>query len=155
MRPPWQADLASSERVLFVCSGNMIRSAYAELWARHRGCPRPVLSVGTTYFNDALHPRTAAALLERGVDEAWVRSFRPTHLSRLGASELAGACAFGMTEEHLRDLAVHPERPASAHLLSALDGGPRELADPLFHGDWRAAFARIEHCVDELLGALE
>ena len=50
--------------MLFVCSGNMVRSAFAELYARHLGIPITVHSAATTFRNDSIFPETADPVLE-------------------------------------------------------------------------------------------
>ena len=72
--------LRGATGVLFLCSGNMIRSAFAELYARHLGCALPVRSAATTYRNDAIYPQARAALLARGVPAETIAVFRPTVL---------------------------------------------------------------------------
>ena len=145
-------DLESCESVLFLCSGNMIRSAFAELWARHLGFQRPVRSAGTSFRNQSIHPRAGQDLLSRGVEAAWVEGFVPTLLGELAADlrVLDGALVIGMTAEHLEALAPWPALARRSYLLSAVDGGAREVADPYFCGGWEGTFERIARCVGSI-----
>ena len=145
-------DLERCESVLFLCSGNMIRSAFAELWARHQGFQRPVRSAGTSFRNRTIHPRTGQALLARGVDAAWVDGFEPVLQGELAADlrVFDGALAIGMTSEHLEALAPWPALARRSYLLSAVDEGAREVADPYFGGGWEGTFERIARCVESI-----
>ncbi len=147
--------LADADAVVFLCSGNMVRSAFADLYARHAGCAVRVLSGGTTYRNDRLFPETAHALTACGVDAAAIRSFRPTHIDDLFPLEGRPAI-FGMRDHHLDAIERWPELRARATLLGELDpGGGREILDPVLEGaNFDATFARVARCVDELLERL-
>jgi protein-tyrosine-phosphatase len=150
--------LARSSRVLFVCSGNMIRSAFADLYARHLRLPRPVASCGTLYFNDRIHPRARAALVARGVSLERIQPFRPTHLSELvrpegGARDAAGTLALGMTRDHVDVLGALPELAGRSFLLGEARGGG-EISDPLFDGGYEECFDELARCVEALVAAL-
>lgn len=145
----WADALAHTDTVVFLCSGNMVRSAFADLYARHLGCPWNVLSAATTYRNDRIYPETARALQARGVPENAVRSFRPAHVEDLMPS-LQGAPLFlGMRHEHLAAMDAWPAHRARTFLLDA----PHEIADPVLEGaDFASTFARVARCVEELVG---
>jgi len=69
-------------RVLFVCTANICRSAYAELMARHVLGADPSVEVGSAgthgYVDHPLDPPMADQLRARGVDPAGFRSRRLT-----------------------------------------------------------------------------
>lgn len=132
----------------------MIRSAFAELYARHLGCPLPVSSAATTYRNPGIHPRTAAALAARGVAPDVLLSFRPRHLDDVAARLEPGTVALGMTAEHLDALRSYPLLAAGGFLLEQTHSGSNEIADPLFEGGWERAFERIAVCVEALVEEL-
>lgn len=136
--------LADAAEVLFLCSGNIMRSAFAELYARHRGLPLPVRSAGTTYWNSALHPATARALTGRGVARSLLAGFRPTHLDTAPAGPRT--VVFGMTRAHLEGLGQ--ER---AFLASELRGRHADIPDPIDHPDPGPVFAEVARCVDALV----
>ena len=143
--------LRDATSVLFLCSGNMIRSAFAELYARHLGCALPVRSAATTYRNDAIYPQARAALLTRGVPAQTMASFRPTVLLDIRAKLDSGIVVFGMTADHLDSLGSLGER---GFLLPLLDGSSDEIADPMFEGGFDATFDRIAELVDVLVDRL-
>lgn len=135
--------------LVFLCSGNMVRSAFAELWARHLGCPLPVRSAATTYRNDRIFPETARALLARGVDADGVRRFRPTHWDDLEPGLDPGVHVLGMRWHHLEALG-EPWRARACLLL-----GDVEIADPVLEGaDFDATFAAVAEGVETLLAEL-
>ncbi len=155
---PRRALLAAARRastIVFVCSGNMVRSAFAEVYARHLGCPVPVRSGATTYRNDRIFPETVRALLERGVDRSDVEAFRPTHLDDLLPALDAGAIFLGMTRDHLEELGSHSQLSGPVHLLTEVLGGGGEISDPVLEGaDFEETFARVARCVEDLVAAL-
>jgi protein-tyrosine-phosphatase len=147
--------LARARALRFLCSGNMVRSAFAELYARHRGCPLPVDSAACTYRNDHLHPRAHAALAARGVPARALDGFRPRHLADLGRPA-EGLVVFGMTRAHLD--AWHSAAPEATRgaLLSAALGAAGEILDPVLdRTSFDVAFESVAACVDALLDALE
>ena len=147
--------LARTERIVFVCSGNMVRSAFAELYARHVGLPRELASVATTYRNDALYPETARALRALGLSEETLSSFRPTHVD--DAPELfgPGTLLFAMTTGHLRALRTGPAAGRPGLLLPRVLGLDGEIPDPVLEGaDFGETFRTVRGCVDALNRAL-
>jgi hypothetical protein len=130
----------------------MIRSAFAELYAQHVGCPLPVASAATRYDNDSIYIEAARALRSRGVAEVWIEGFRPTTLWSVEEAIDASTVIFGMTGDHLTAL-TRPELAGRAFLLTALIGCEDEIADPLFEGNYGEAFETIEGCVDALIAS--
>jgi len=148
--------LDGARRIVFVCSGNMVRSAFAELYARHIGFPREVASIATTFRNDALYPETFRALRERGLAEDVLRGFRPTHVD--DARHLCGpdTLLFAMTRAHLRALRGSPASGCPALLLLEVLGRTGEIADPVLEGaDFGETFRTLEHCVEALARELQ
>ena len=140
--------LEGAPELVFVCSGNMVRSAFAHLLGVHLGLPRRISSLATTYRNDRLFPETAAALLARGVDREAVRAFRPTHVEEGLPAVDPAAVLFGMRRHHLDPLGVHRPR---AFLLTEVLGGGGEIADPVLEGaDFDRTFDQVERCVRAL-----
>jgi len=145
--------LAGAHRIVFLCSGNMIRSAFAELYARHLDCPRPVLSGATTYRNQAIHPEAARALAARGVDPRWIAGFRPTTWEQVLPELRTDAVVFGMTRDHLA--ALPGGLRGRGFLLPSVLGSPAEIPDPLFEGGFDEVFALLERCVRALVERLD
>lgn len=147
--------LASARVIVFVCSGNMVRSAFAELYARHLACPTPVRSAATTFRNHSIFPETARALLSRGVGAEVIRNFRPTHLDDLLPGLRGTPLFLGMTREHLSALASRRGSRSNAFLLAAAAGGDDDIADPVLEGaDFDLTFVRVARCVEALVQAL-
>lgn len=147
--------LGDARAVLFLCSGNMVRSAFADLYARHLGCPLPVSSAATLFRNDHLMHETARALAARGVPAAWTRAFRPRHLSDLLEGLDESTLVLGMSRHHLEPLACRPELLPRAFLLARLVGETHEIQDPVLEGaDFELTFQRIAACVQTLVERL-
>jgi len=155
LEPRLERCLADARGVLFLCSGNMVRSAFADLYARHLGCPLPVSSAATRFRNDHMLRETALALQARGVPLAGIRDFRPRHIVDV-AGQLDGATlVLAMSHMHLMALESWPGLRRRAFLLGCMLGEESEIADPVLEGaDFRQTFERIACCVDELVSRL-
>lgn len=140
--------IGGASRVRFLCSGNVVRSAFAELLARHLGLDLEVDSAATVYQNDALFPETLSALLERGVPESLAASFVPRRLDRLPTEVDPGRLVLGMTRAHL-DAYTHARGPDEPRFrLLELLGVAEDLRDPVLEGaDFGATFAQVERAV--------
>lgn len=134
----------------------MVRSAYAELYARHLACALPVDSVGTTYRNHGLYPKTRSALAGEGLPEEELEAFRSRHLEDIEEERpTPGRVAFGMTPAHVRDYQrACPGEPV--FLLRELLGDRRSIADPVMDPiPFEVAFDAVRQCVRVLVDALE
>lgn len=137
----------AAERLVFVCSGNMVRSAFAELYARHvLELATPVVSCATTYRNERLYPATERALAVRGVPAEELLAFRPTFVTELEL--LDGDLLLGMRRGHLEDLA---RLGAEGFLLGALLEPGLEIADPVMEDvPFERVFDQVARAVDAL-----
>ena len=154
MDPGLQAALGDATGIAFLCSGNMIRSAFAELYARHLGCPLAVRSGGTIYHNDGVHGPTARELEARGVDPGMIRAFRSTHLSVLLPQLDEQTVFLGMKREHLDALPRTPHTDARAFLLTQILGREEEIADPMFEGNLERVLELVAECVGRMVEEL-
>jgi protein-tyrosine phosphatase len=152
MKRELQAALEGASGLLFVCSGNMIRSAFAELYARHLGAPLRLRSAGTIYPNSAIHPRAGAALEARGVPASWSASFRPTLLRDL--EPRSGDVLLGMTQRHLADARGQGFEGPSFLILAALSS-EAEVPDPYFEGGYDEVFDALERATAALLAEVQ
>ena len=155
MNPELATQLRSASGIAFLCSGNMIRSAFAHLYARHISCPLPVRSAGTIYENTRIHPETAANLVARGVNSGWTLAFQPTHLSKLLPQLDDRTIIFGMKYEHLMVLPAVSGFSERSFLLTNLLDRNEELADPMFEGGLEGVLNTIAECVDTLVAHLK
>lgn len=148
--------LGDATRLVFLCSGNVVRSAFAELYARSLDCPVPVASAATTFRNPAIFPETVRALRDYGVEGALVAGFRPTHLDELPFDSAGGDVVLGMTGEHVRYFGrLRPELAARAFRLASILGHETDIADPVLEGaDFGATYAHVARCVERLLERL-
>lgn len=150
--------IKEAQTVIFLCSGNIIRSAFADIYSRHMCIERVrVLSAGTTYRNSSLHENTYAALSVRGVAKALLDNFAPTYLPdmdlvseepNLGATPYL---IFGMTDDHVSFVRKNiPSLSYQTFLLKELIGQKTNIGDPYFEGNWDEAFNDISTCVTVL-----
>jgi protein-tyrosine-phosphatase len=148
-------------KLLFVCSGNICRSAMAAEYLCHRAVRKGlshlvVDSAGTLGIEDAPASNDAIRTLqEAGLDLRGHRSRGLTD-SAVHSSDLV----IGMTHDHLEHVAArHPGGKEQRWLLRAFEAGaqPRrsapDLADPI--GEpieiYREQFGLIRTCVDHLV----
>jgi len=142
--------LAEADGILFLCSGNMVRSTFAELYARHLGLALPLASAATRFRNRGMYPETHAALLRRGVAARELARFRSRHLDDLDAPFARRALVFGMRSEHLQ--AACTRGATRTFLLGALLEPPAEIPDPVLEGaDFEATFADLARAVERLV----
>ncbi len=153
--PDLDRALASASAVRFLCSGNVVRSAFAELYARHLELPLPVDSAATRFDNPELFPETRAALLARGVAPELIAAFRPRPLWRLPEPPAAGLLVLGMSPEHLATWSARHPALGRAFLLREIEDRREPVADPVLEGaDLELAFETIARCVGLLRGRL-
>jgi len=154
-RPHLEQALREASGVRFLCTGNVVRSAFAELYARHLGLALPVDSAATHYENTRLIRPTRDALAVRGVDPALVAGFRPRPIWSLPPPEprlLVLAMAPLNLEAWRR---FHPGHGPS-FLLREIEGVAEAIADPVLDGtDFGEAFTAVGRCVERLLERLQ
>jgi protein-tyrosine-phosphatase len=126
----------------------MIRSAFAELYARHLGTSLRLRSAGTCYPNSAIHPRAGHALEVLGVPPAWTSQFRPTLLAELEPRE--GEVLLGMTREHLAEARAQGFVGPAFLILGALSS-EQEVPDPYFEGGYEEAFDVLARATSAVL----
>jgi len=156
MDPALERSLQHSSAVLFLCTGNAVRSAFCELYARHLGCRRPVSSAATVYRNVRLMSETRRALEARGVAAAEIARFRPRHVDVVLAGLDPGTLVLGMTGAHLEAIAARADLRERARLLPAVCAERGGVPDPVLDGaDFGATFERLERYVRALTAVLE
>jgi len=150
-----ESALHEATALRFLCTGNAVRSAFAELYARHLGCPLPVDSAATLYRNAELFPETRAALLERGVAARTLERFAPRHLDRLEPDPDPRLLVLGMSLAHLAAWRARFPGHGNAFRLAEVLGRAEDIADPVLEGAaFRPTFERVACCVEALVARL-
>lgn len=130
----------------------MVRSTFAELYARHLGCPLPVASAATRFRNRGMYPETRAALRRRGVSPSELAAFRSRHLEECPGPFAGRTLVLGMRPEHLTAARAAGAPEARLFLLGAVFEPCEELADPVLEGaDFERTFERLAQAVERLL----
>lgn len=130
-------------RLVFVCHGNICRSAYAEAVAHRLGVPAASFGLSTTTGKSANAQATAAAA-RRGVDLSMhVTTDVDDFIARPGDLLLA------MEPRHMRKLAADPRMAAVPRDLLGRFAGFPHLHDPYELSDayFDTVFARIDRAV--------
>lgn len=142
--------LGEAGAVRFLCSGNVVRSAFAELYARHLDLPLPVDSAATHYQTTHLFRPTREALLARGVDPALLASFRPRPIWTL-PPPAADLLVLGMAPMHLEAWRGRHPSHRLAFLLREVEGEAAAVDDPVLEGaDFEETFQVLARCVERL-----
>lgn len=136
--------------LLFLCSGNVLRSAFCELYAKHRGLPFRIHSAGTEYRNRALFPESRAALQALGVAAPLLNEFRPRHIEDFEESPTPNSLVFGMTRAHLGAFTATFGDGHETRLMLSVLGREEEVGDPYFTGDYNDTFELLTECVEAL-----
>jgi protein-tyrosine-phosphatase len=148
--------LADARSLWFLCSGNVVRSAFAEVYARKRGCPIPVHSAATLYRNDAMFPETVRELTARGIGRVSIERFVPVHLDDIVKDVRANDVIFGMTQEHIDACLHHMDTPRGlserVFLLGDAQWVTQEILDPVLDGaDFSRTFDTIAKAVEGIV----
>ena len=145
-----RADLAGIERLVFVCHGNVCRSAFADALAARLGWPTASFGLSTSCGRPA-HPPVERAAAERGIDLA---DHRSTALAAFAPR--AGDLYLVMEVRQIARLRADPRfRDARVDLLGRYGGMPH-LHDPysLSEAFTRSSLADIDRSVRGLISAL-
>jgi len=140
--------ITTADTIYFVCSGNIIRSSFAELYARHLGIDN-VSSYGTTYHNKHIHQRSAEKLHEIGVESQVIDNFSPTHLNAT-AQFTDNDIHIVMTTEHRDKLIAAGVSPNRILKIRELIGDDADVADPYFQNNFDEAYDTIVAAVKQL-----
>ncbi len=140
-----QPDRAAVTRLVFVCHGNICRSAFADVVARELGVETASFGLSTSSGKPA-HPPVAAEALAMGHDMA---AHRTTRVEDFVARP--GDLLIAMETRHLRKLAAIPELAALPRVLLGRYAAPSvpHLHDPymLDAAYLPVCLARIERAV--------
>ncbi len=140
----------TTRELLFLCSGNVLRSAFCELLANHLELPYQVRSAATRYRNGGLFPESRSALRDHGLPELVLDQFRSTHIEDLSPAPAPDALVFGMTREHVEAFQRQFGPTPRCELMLSVLGRPGEIDDPLHTGRYEETFATLAACVEAL-----
>lgn len=130
-------------RLVFVCHGNICRSAYAQALARRAGLAEAGFGLSTASGNPAWGPVQDSAA-RRGLD---LSGHRATALEDYQPRE--GDYLLGMEVRHMRKLAADPR---VVHLPRGLLGAP---LFPHLHDPYKLSPAYLETCLDRIEAAFD
>ncbi len=143
-------EIIEAKEIVFVFSGNIIRSAFAELLAKSQINSINFSSFGTEYFNNNILYETRVALLSKGISQKRVDNFKPTHITQIKEYDLNTTLFFAMTNKHLKDINNFFGNKVKANLLLNLIDEDVEVEDPYFTGNFEKVFTKIEECIYQL-----
>ncbi len=169
--PPFETLQALAERsdppvsILFVCSGNIMRSPLAELMfeqlldaraPQHWQHFLTIESAGVRYRHDALPTLTADRLIAEGVAPEKLRAFRPRRIHEHPKLFDRADIIIAMTEGHIRQIAKHSQAwAARTYLLTAFGDRPKApIPDPYFTLRRRRAMEKTARTIRAALGDL-
>jgi len=143
-------------RILFNCSGNIMRSAYGEIMFEKMlkdkyGKTTKILceSGGVIYNNDSIAYETKQILLEQGVPRDRIKKFRSRHIDDHPEAFKGADLILTMTKEHLPYL-QHLENKTFLLNDFAFDE-KTDIADPFFSGRARESFAEVKKALDQMI----
>ncbi len=156
MKEQLKAALADARSLWFLCSGNVVRSAFAEVYARKCGCPIPVHSAATRYQNDAIYPETVRELTARGIGRVAIERFVPVHLNDIVKDVRASDVVLGMTQAHVDACIGHIDTPRGlserVFLMGDAHWVTEEILDPVLEGaDFSRTFDTIAKAVESVV----
>lgn len=150
-----QVALKNAKQFIYLCSGNIIRSAFAHLYSQKLGFKQEILSGGTKYWNTHIFEKAGEKLKELGVSTEVINGFSPTHVEEFNFDELQFAIFFGMKEEHLKALDTYNVPHLQRFLLTEIIGKNLDIKDPYFEGGFNEVFSQIKQCIDTLHDFIE
>lgn len=151
-------EAANAKKLLFVCYGNINRSALADHQLRARLGPASAISIRSAGFHEEVNrpadPTMVAVAAQRGLDLSASRS------KRLDAAMIEEAdLILAMELKHLERLAAEfPQAKTKARLLSAVTPAkevPLEIADPygLEEAAYVRCFEQVTACTQAIVDA--
>ncbi|MCE7734496.1 MAG: hypothetical protein GPJ54_06440 [Candidatus Heimdallarchaeota archaeon] len=146
-------DIHQSNQIVFVCSGNIIRSAFAELYTRHvlgTKANKSIRSLGTDYHNTNILDLTRKVLIEKEISPEKINNFHPTHISEFKVDRIDDLIFFSMTNHHQSQLENYFGKEIKSYLLPNILDEDLEIEDPYFTNNYERVFLKIEECVNQL-----
>lgn len=147
-------DFQLSNQIVFVCSGNIIRSAFAEIYTKHLigwRSNKSIRSLGTDYHNSQILDMTRNTLIDKGIDSQKINNFQPTHISGFKVENIDDVIFFSMTNHHKTQLQRYFGKGIKSYLLPKILDENVEIEDPYFTNNYEQVFLKIEKCVNQLV----
>lgn len=142
--------LQECDTIVFLCSGNLIRSAFADIYSKHINIPKTLKSAGTDYYNAKISNKVIKVLESMGVDNNLIENFKPTNQSELVLDPNQMVVVFGMKNQHIAKCNIAKEQVLGSYLLSEISGTKIEIADPYFEGGFDDVIQLIKKYVDKI-----
>ncbi|NVM04582.1 MAG: hypothetical protein HWN67_19825 [Candidatus Helarchaeota archaeon] len=145
--------------VLFVCSGNIIRSAYSEILFEKMlndkyGKTNIVSESGAlVYKNDSIHYKTKRALLEKGIPKERIKRHKPRHVDYYREMFDNADIIFVYSKDHLEDAKEFADK--TFLIWEFAFGEKKSIADAFFTGQYDESFAEIDKCLEKILEIFE
>jgi len=143
-------------KILFICSGNIIRSPYAHLLFNHmikndkRLSTRLEIDSGAVKFrNSVISQETYIQLLRKGVSKDEILIFKPKHLRDFPEIIEVSDLILVMEKEHLKYI-PSLKLDQSFLLLEFTDGLEEDVPDPYFDPPYERAYELINLSLQKL-----
>ena len=154
-------DKSGSIHVLFVCSGNMLRSPVAELYfekilkEKHGETNLIIESGAVTFINDSIMSEARQYLRKEGVSSESINIFRPKHISNHPELFRRADIIFGMTGDHLDDLNTLGFTEKSFLINKFAFNRNEDISDPYFSGNFALSFKQVKEACIKILKIFE
>ena len=145
-------------KILFICHGNICRSAMAENMFRQMLLARGITDVlvdsaatSREEIGNRIYPPARAKLEEKGVPVCDHRARQMT-----AADHAACDWLIGMDAANIRNMTriAGGDAEGKIHRLLELAGEPRDIADPWYTGDFEQTYRDLERGLEALLARL-
>ncbi|MHA1339470.1 MAG: arsenate reductase/protein-tyrosine-phosphatase family protein [Promethearchaeota archaeon] len=147
-------------KILFVCSGNICRSAYAEFVFKKIVKESEILkgkievkSGGVTFRNDYIDERTVAALKKEGISESLSRKHIPRYIKDYPEIFDEADIIIGMTKSHKIGLPKEYRKGENAKFVRLAEiaaNEPLDIDDPYFTSNFEE-FSEIMNQIKKYL----
>src|SRR5262249_46000899 len=144
-RPELAGRMARAQAILFVCTGNIIRSAFAAELLRSRSLGRAdfrIRAAGLNATDGPAHPTAVQCARRFGVD------LSPHRTHRLDLSDIEGAdVLLAMEIDHVVEINRRfPGHRHKVYLFGCLDDDAQDVADPVYAPKdvFESCFERID-----------
>lgn len=141
--------------ILFVCSGNIIRSAYAEILFEKMlkdkyGETNIISESGAlVYKNDAIYYLTRKALLSENVSRERIKKHKPRHIDYYPELFSNADIIFVFSFDHLEPIKQFANKTFLIYEFAF--GHKKTIEDPFFTGLFDESFADIKQSLEKII----